>query len=299
MCHITGPTVKISSHTYTSRLGLSIHRRDMIPVSPPAAGAIFLHGLGDHAARHQTHLRHFTDRGIYCTGIDLPGHGLSGGKRGCRQGAEGAFVLIEEALRHLRGRVPAESPIGLIGHSMGGFFALNYLVTHPRVFDFAWISSPLIDPRKAARPGVRLLIHCLGTVWPGFTVQSGVRSEMCKRDPEMIEEARNDPLVHRHFSAGLGRALLRRAATLQRSAGRMRRDFRLLMTHGSDDPICPSGLSREYFDRLSSRRKRYVLFQGLLHEPFNDIGREEVHETLGGWLAAEEIGRDTRRGRAA
>lgn len=61
-------------------------------------------------------------------------------------------------------------------------------------------------------------------------------------------------------------------------------DLELLMTHGGEDRICPPKWSQAYFQSLPLENKRYCHFADLLHEPFNDIGRENVLLELERWL---------------
>ncbi len=280
-----------NDHDYKSGTGLRVHRHEFLPdhgePGSAHAGLIFLHGLGDHAGRHQRHIRYFAERGIHCVGIDLPGHGLTEGKRGyIRGGMKTVEALIQENVSYLRERLPAGAELGLAGHSMGGFLSLYYLTEHPETFDFAWISSPLIDPAFRVSRFLRWAARAVHAVCPRYTLRSKVRSHMCKRDPEEIENSAKDPLVHRCLTLSLGVMLLKHAPQLSLRCRNLGPKLKLLITHGSDDEVCPSLLSKLYFDQLTLPAKRYEIFEGLLHEPFNDIGREKVFEAIEDWLEA-------------
>jgi alpha-beta hydrolase superfamily lysophospholipase len=278
-----------STDTYQSSTGYSVHRREFTPDDGGTrhAGLIFLHGLGDHSGRHQRHLRYFAERGIHCVGIDLPGHGLTGGKRGYISGGmKTVEKLVGENIAYLREFLPEGAKIGIAGHSMGGFLSLHYLTENPEDFDFAWISSPLIDPAYRVSRFTRWAGRLLGAICPRYTLRSKVRSTMCKRDPEEIESSRKDPLVHRCLTLSLGIMLLKHAPSLSLRCRNLSPDLNLMITHGSEDEVCPSALSRLYYDQLTLPRKRFELFDGLLHEPFNDIGREKVFDAIEDWLDA-------------
>ena len=58
----------------------------------------------------------------------------------------------------------------------------------------------------------------------------------------------------------------------------------VLMILGGADTIIDPVTSRAIFERLGSQDKTLFLFPGMLHEPFNEIGREQVFADLTGWL---------------
>jgi len=259
-----------------------IFRRTLLPEGPIRSGVLVIHGLGDHISRHDRHLQAFVDRGVVCCGIDLPGHGRSEGRRGHIDKITTILALFDETVAYLKTLLPPGAPIGVVGHSMGGFLGLYYMTQRPGQFDYAWISSPLIDARRHGNVVVRSLIHLAGFIWPTLTVRSRLRSQACKRDPEAIAETQNDPFVHRCVSLSLIRMLLRAAPRLLQ--GKLTGDLELLMTHGGEDRICPPKWSQQFFQRLPLEKKRYCHFADLLHEPFNDVGRENVLQEIENWL---------------
>jgi acylglycerol lipase len=274
------------ANLYHSPSGLDVFRRELLPDADTevTGGLVFLHGLGDHSGRHLRHLRYFADRGLHCVCLDLPGHGRTSGKRGYIDRMDTVTRLVDENVAYLRERLPAGAQIGIAGHSMGGFLSLYYLTGRPEVFDFAWISSPLIDPGYGVSRVTRLVGRLLSLVVPRLSLRSKVRSNMCKRDPEEIQASRQDPLIHRYMTLSLGAMLLKCSPELSLRCQNLSPRLKLLITHGSEDAICPSHLSQLYFDQLTLPLKRYELFDGLLHEPFNDIGKERVFEALENWL---------------
>ncbi len=275
----------VSGH-YDSVAGLRVWRREHIPAGPPRAAALFVHGLGDHGERHEEHLDLLADCGVLSAAIDLPGHGRSLGRRGHIDRLETVQTLIGEELQRLRGLLPAGTPLGLMGHSMGGFFVLHFLGSRLVPVDFAWVSSPLVNARARAGRLKIAAARLLGRVCPELTLRSGVRTEECKRDLERIEATRRDPLVHREISLRLGGILLHESSRLEGLAARIPESLKLLMTHGGEDRICPAAEARRLFDRIPARQKEFLLFPELLHEPFNDIGREEFYAGLAGWIGA-------------
>ena len=273
--------------SYSSDSGIQVFRRHYRPVGGEDAirgAAVFVHGLGDHGGRHTHVLKEFVARGIYCVAADLPGHGNTAGTRGFIPSLETVHAIVSENLRHAQTIGGTDAPLGLLGHSMGGFLALDYLSRHPHRCSFSWISSPLIDARWNKSIWLQRSVVVLGSAAPRLPIPSGLRTGVSTRDPERILARQKDPLMHRRLTMRLGKLLLDATEQLPDVASGLDPDLRLLITHGSSDTICPSDLSLEFFNTLPLKEKHFALLDGLLHEPFNDIGREAFFETLNSWL---------------
>lgn len=106
---------------YMASTGHRIFRRSLVPDAPVLSGVLVIHGLGDHVARHERHLQAFVRRGVICSGIDLPGHGRSEGRRGHIDKMETVLQLLDEAVEHLRQQLPAGAPIGIWDIPWAGF----------------------------------------------------------------------------------------------------------------------------------------------------------------------------------
>ncbi|MCB1097516.1 MAG: lysophospholipase [Verrucomicrobiae bacterium] len=271
--------------TYSSATGIQTFRKHFLPdEGAPIKGiAVFIHGLGDHGSRYGRVLERFVRRGIYCIAPDLPGHGRSEGKRGFIPSIDAIHTIISESVDFLRTQA-ADVPVGILGHSMGGFLVLDHVSRYPDGFDFCWASSPLIDASGHKGKLVQAAARVCSVVAPTFSIHSGIQSGKCKRDPERILETDRDPLMHRRLSMRLGQQLLDATARLPATVAGMSPELRLLITHGSDDTICPTAQSQALFPLLPATQKRYALLDGLLHEPFNDIGREQFFQELNSWL---------------
>lgn len=277
--------MRLKEDTYTSSAGFRTFRKHYVPEDGVAIQgiAVFIHGLGDHGSRYGRVLERFVRHGVYCIAPDLPGHGRSEGKRGFIPSINAVHAIIRENLAHLRS-LHSDVPVGILGHSMGGFLALDHVSRHPDGIHFCWATSPLIDASGHRGKLMQTTARLLSRLAPTFSIHSGIRSGACTRDPERILETQNDPLMHRRLSMRLGQQLLHATAQLPDTIAGMNPGLRLLITHGSADPVCPAALSQALFPRLPARQKRYALLDGLLHEPFNDIGRDAFYRELNAWL---------------
>ncbi len=267
---------------YRSRTGRRLNRVVYAPDGLVRAGAVLVHGLGEHAGRYAEVAHIFTSRGIVLCGVDLPGSGRSGGRRGDMRGLWEGVLAISECAEHLDAILPGGAPKGIAGHSFGAFLSLAFLRRFPGMFRFGWLSSPLLEPARSVGKWKRRLALAIEPICPWARVDNGVRSEGCTRDPGAMERLRADPLMHRRVSLRVGRMLMDEAPEIM--AGGLAGDFRLLVTQGLADPVCPPDVTRSYFDSIGVGDKELREFEGLLHEPFRDIGGGAVLAAVGDWL---------------
>lgn len=247
------------------------------------AGAVMLHGLGEHSGRHAPHLALCAKHGIYCRAFDWPGHGQSPGQRGHIGSMATMTKLLMTQMEALRNDIGPNKQIGLFGHSMGGFIALYHLAKYPDLADFTWIGSTLIDPETNASPLKRRLARLLHAVCPRFPIKSGIRSSQCCPGPDK----RRDPLMHKCITVRLGIILLEAARELQTISNKINPNLRMLMTHGGADPICSPLLAQTFFERLVVKAKTFRLLEDVLHEPFHAETRNDFHATLEQWIEHE------------
>ena len=65
----------------------------------------------------------------------------------------------------------------------------------------------------------------------------------------------------------------------------------LLMVLGGQDTLIDPATSREFFERLGSDDKTLLFYPKMLHEPLNDLGREQVIEDIARWFELHLQGR--------
>lgn len=279
--------------------GYLLHRLVLHPDVdvPVRAAAMFYHGQGDYGERYGDILGDFTRRGVRCFVTELPGHGLSPGRRGHCGDTALLDAVVADSLKAMNGL-----PYGVMGHSMGGLLATRHLVLaglgRLPVPVFCWLSSPLMVPSKRRSAFVRFLIRWLSPIMPSLTVSTGVVPVMCRVKSEDNEggvpEASLSPpkhrLWHNRVSMGWGACLLDYERLVASSLESIPKEVPLLFTQGELDPICPAETAREYFSRLPNEAKDYHEFPEMLHEPFRGEGSERLFAVLEEWLDGEMAG---------
>lgn len=252
---------------------------------PTRAALIFFHGQGDHAERYEEILLPLRSRGIRCLGTDLLGHGRSPGVRG-DTGSESLFdTVVMQMLSQLD-----TSYYGVMGHSMGGLLALRHLILAgqgrvPKP-SFAWLSSPLLSPSYGRGRAELWLADWMASLWPTFTLSTGVRPEMCriKNDDDALVEEPKHRLWHSRVSLRWANFLLKSESFLAENAHLIPKQIRMLITQGEEDPVCRPEQLQPVLERLPVEDLTYQEFPGLLHEPFSGEGSERLFEFVDDWL---------------
>jgi len=269
----------------------SLHRVILAPsIGTPIRKALIMsHGQGDFAERYINILGEFTDRGILCVLTDLPGHGRSSGKRGHAQNLRLYDKIVDLAREYTH-----PLPFGLAGHSMGGLLTLRHLTLSSRnqlpAPEFAWINAPLLRPRSNKPSWFITIAERLAHLFPSLTIDTGVRPHMCRTTTPEIKPSKanqSTTLSHHRISIGWGRELLQAADLVQHSFPKNSLHIPILMTQGRGDQVCSTATAQN-FHQLHPWIE-YHEFDGMLHEPFADVGAELLFKTLSKWLDKHQI----------
>jgi alpha-beta hydrolase superfamily lysophospholipase len=251
------------------------------PISGAAITFAVVHGLGEHSGRYQRFAQGMAKYGIATYAVDLRGHGLSSGRRGHVDSWSQWTDDTATFVRHVGGLVSGE--VVPLGHSFGGAATVSTVLAGklPSSRRFV-VSSPALR-LKVPVSSLQVKAASLASRFaPTLTLDNKVNPGTISRIPEVVEAYRNDPLVHSKISTRMYAEWHRAAADVLARAGEIRIPFLILA--GSDDRLIdPSG--SEELHRRSSASQLHML-DGRYHEPFNDLGSEEVFELIARWLAA-------------
>ncbi|MBT9134851.1 MAG: Monoacylglycerol lipase [Firmicutes bacterium] len=242
-----------------------------------------VHGLGEHSSRYSHFAAVFNQAGFAVVTLDLRGHGKSGGARGHTPSFEHYMDDLQLLLADAEHRFPG-TPCFLYGHSMGGLLALNYVLRRqPRLSGVVIASAGLRSALEAQRVKV-LAVHLLGSILPQLSQHSGLNSTMLSRDPKVVEQYRNDPLVHDRISLGMAKGCLEAVKYAFAHAAKF--SVPLLVMHGAADELTfPSGSAA--LASLVARDCTLKIWDGLYHELHNEPEKEAVFRYVLTWLEAK------------
>lgn len=248
----------------------------------PRGVMIVAHGLGEHGGAY-AHLAGAIGPVLdfEIIALDFRGHGRSPGRRGVVRHYEDLVGDLRSVVSWARARHP-DLPLFVLGHSNGGQVILRLALEGCEHVAGFIASNPSLRIAMPVPPGKLKLGKVLRSLAPWLTLRANAPVRGMTRDPAMRESFRSDGLRHNRISAPLFFGMVEGGQMLLRRAGEIRMPV-LLLVGGQDPIICPKSTS-EFYNRLASEDKTLLFYPRMLHEPFNELGREQVFDDLAGWL---------------
>jgi alpha-beta hydrolase superfamily lysophospholipase len=265
--------------TFAGHNGIELFCRRWRPEGAPKAVLAIVHGHGEHGGRYANVADWFVPRGYSVYAFDLRGHGRSQGKRGALEDFGEYRGDVRAFLDLVREVEPV--PAFLMGHSLGGLIALDYVLRGSDGLAGVVASGPVLSP-PGVSPFLLWLSKVMARLWPSLILDSGLDTSALSRDPVVEEAYVNDPLVHSKGSARMADEMMRTIDRTQAHAAEM--NIPCLILHGGEDRLCPSGGSRVFIDNVTFVDKEYIEYEGYFHEVYNDLGKEQVFSDLEAWL---------------
>lgn len=249
----------------------------------PVAGAqltfAVVHGLGEHSGRYERFALGMAPYHMATFALDLRGHGRSDGQRGHVDAWANWVDDAASFVAHVESQVGGE--VVPLGHSFGGVVMLSTVrsgkLRNTRRFI---VSSPALKLKVKVPAWKSTLGGIASRLAPRVAMDNEVDPGTVSRIPEVVEAYRTDPLVHHKISSRLYAEWAKAAAQNLDGAGQIKLPFLILA--GSADPLIDPAGSEELHRRAPSSTLRVL--DGRYHEPFNDLGSDEVFRTVADWL---------------
>jgi alpha-beta hydrolase superfamily lysophospholipase len=240
-----------------------------------------IHGLGEHSGRYHRFADGMAKHAMSTYALDLRGHGRSPGQRGH---VDSWSQWIDDATSFVK-RVEslAGGEVVPLGHSFGGAILLSSMLADklPKSRRFV-VSSPALK-LKIAVPGWQLTLGPIASkIVPRLALDNGVDPATVSRIPDVVEAYRNDPLVHKKYSARTGTEWQNASQDVLARAGDIKVPFLILA--GTADPLIDPAGSRQLHEHAPAMSELHLL-EGRFHEPFNDLGSDEVFQLIADWLS--------------
>jgi len=257
----------------------------------PSALVVLVHGLGEHAGRYQHLADKLSAMGCATRGADHRGHGRSGGLRGHVDGFTQYTSDMNQVIESFREKHGRGLPCFLVGQSMGGLLALQYLIERPEAaLSGAVLSNPCLGV-AIQPPVVKVLAgKALSRVLPRLRMDNELKTSDLSRDPAAVQAYEDDPLVHRHASTRWYTSLL---AAMDQVNGRAR-DVQVptLWVIGEQDRICSPEASTLFAEQLPSEQVQVRRWAGAYHEPHNGPDSEAVLTAISSWVHDQTAARN-------
>ena len=241
---------------------------------------IVVHGLGEHAGRYDHVARQLNSWGFAVRGYDQCGHGESSGARGSLPSDTRLLDDLADMVDSTRTRYGKDTPVILIGHSMGGLVVGRFVSLQMRAVEGLVMSSPALDAGMNAFQ--KLLVSVLPKIAPDLRVGNGVKPQFISHDPAVVAAYKADPLVHDRISARLARFIA--AAGPQTLALAPQWTVSTLLMYAGDDRLLNPDGSRVFAAQAPKNVVTTQCFDTLYHEIFNEKDAGPVFATLKKWL---------------
>ena len=265
--------------TFNGFEGLELYYQRWRPEGEPKAVLAVVHGLGEHSGRYSNVVDWFVPKGFAVYAFDLRGFGRSPGPRGyINEWAE--FRKDVRAFLELVHEQELGQSVFLLGHSMGGLIALEYVLHHPEKLTGVIASGPALA--VDIPPLLMVLSKVLSRILPRFAFNTGLDATAISRDPVVVEAYVNDPLVHGLGTPRFGIEFPRAIEWTQAHAAEMK--IPCLIVHGSADRLVPTEGSHVFYENMTIVDKERQVYEGYYHEVFNDIGKEQVLAAVEVWV---------------
>jgi len=243
------------------------------------ASLIIAHGFAEHSARyrHVAEALNANEFNVYA--LNFRGHGKSTGEE-ANITAFLDYLQDLDSFMHTLSDIP--KPRFLLGHSMGGIVASQYVQANPNVFDGLLLSSAFLKNATKVSPVLLALSGVVSSLLPSLGVNK-LDSNLISRDKTVVEAYKNDPLVYNgKTKARLGAELLKAGPKVLENASKI--NLPILIMLGTADQIASPEGSQNLFDTVSSQDKILKRYEGLYHELLNEPEKETVIKDILEWL---------------
>ena len=265
--------------TLTSRDGTRLNWRAW-PRESSKPAVVVAHGLGDHSGRYERLARALNRRDFSCYAVDLRGSGLSAGRRGHVSHWQ-RWVDDYTAFWELVENEASGQEMVPLGHSFGGVVVASALVRGAIAPQRFVLSNPAFRAASEAPAWKLRLGRAASGLLPALGMSNGVEPALISRDPQAVNAYREDPLVHDRISSRTFTEWVAASEESLERAGEITASLFLILS--DQDRVVDPGGGREFAERLVGACTARS-YRGRYHEPFNDLGAEEVFADLAAWL---------------
>jgi len=262
--------------------GLKIFIRSWRPESRKARGVVVLvHGFNSHSGYYQWAAEQLVARDLAVYALDLRGRGRSDGERFYVQKFADYTSDVDSLVMRAKSSEPG-LPIFLLGHSAGGVIACIYALEHQS--QLAGLISESFAHEVPAPDFALAVLKGLSHVAPHAHVVK-LKNEDFSRDPRVVEQMNQDPLIAHEVQS------TQTMAELVRADERLKKEFPqielpLLVLHGTADKAAKVAGSKRFYEMAGSSDKTLKLYEGHYHDLLNDVDKQVVMNDILKWLDA-------------
>ena len=269
------------------------------------------HGMAEFIERYADFAVFLNSHGILVAGNDHLGHGDSASSKeefGYFAETDGNSCIIDD-LHQVTEIIKKDYPgipYFLLGHSMGSFYARQYLCQYGTELDGAIIMGTAFQPRAAAASG-KVMCKAIA-LFKGWHYRSSfinnlafgsynkafeparTSTDWLSRDTENVDKYNTDDRCGFIFTLNGYYNLFHGLTRLcdEDLLKKVPKALPILVTSGASDPVGNFGKGvtavYEQYKKLGIKDLSIKLYPEARHEILNEINREEVYEDILNWL---------------
>ena len=244
-------------------------------VNKPKANVVIVHGVFEHLSRYDYLVSKLNEQGYNVYRYDARGHGRSEGDKGDLKEFNHFLIDLDNYIDLIRKE--NDLKIILLGHSMGGLVATSYASISDKI-DYLVLSGACNVTPKVAK-ALRFIPDFMTSI---INYNNNLGSGVCG-DKTVIEEYKKDPLVLKKGKLRLMKnAFIRGCDLVKNNIGKIK--VPTLVMHGKEDGIVVSSTGEWTYENLKVVDKQLKMYEGLYHEIFNEVKKDEVIADLLNWL---------------
>ncbi len=265
--------------TFQGANGLELYYQSWHPLALARAVLVIIPGHGGHSSIFTKMAEYLIERNYIVYSFDLRGNGRSLGQRGYINN----WAEFREDLKIFLNLVKSKEPqqdLFIIGQSMGGTIALDYILREPNQPQGLILISPALGLGVS---GWKLFLgKVLSSILPRFALNTSISFCAASRDPEVVAICAKDPLRHSQGTARLAAQLLQTIDWIYAHATEI--EVPLLILHGGADRVTLPENSRILFECLTLADKEIREYPDSYHELHWDINYLEVLADMDHWI---------------
>ena len=261
--------------------GLKIFTRAWRPDRKPRAAVVISHGFNSHSGYYDWTAQQLVASNYAVHALDHRGRGQSDGERFYVQKLSDYVEDLHTFVKRVKTREQG-LPVYLLGHSAGGVVSCVYTLEHQT--ELAGLICEDFAHEVPAPDFALAVVKGLSHVAPHAHVLR-LKNEDFSRDPRVVEQMNNDPLIAHEVQP------TQTIAELVRADERLKKEFPLitlpvLILHGTMDKVTKPSGSKRFYEMAGSKDKTLKLYEGHFHDLLNDRDKEIVMADIKAWLDA-------------
>jgi acylglycerol lipase len=266
---------------FESTGGLRIFFRTWRPDGRARGTIVIVPGFNSHSGYYTWVADRLAALGLAVFAVDLRGRGQSDGERFYVTKFSDYLDDVDGVVRQATSQYPGV-PLFVLGHSAGGVVSCLYTLEHQS--ELAGLICESFAYQVPAPDFALAVFKGLSHIAPHAHVLR-LKNEDFSRDPAVVARMNADRLIAHE------------AQPTQTLAEMVRADERLtigfqditlpvLILHGTADKATKPAGSQAFYDAVRSADKTLKLYDGYVHDPLNDVGKEVVMSDITQWLEA-------------